>query len=481
MKICRPTKQQLEYLAWLDPFFMLDRIELFDGFVLMATEDTTDEETDVPVGLIICTEGEDHLAVEWLYVADGFREQGAGERLLAAVFDLAEENGLSRIAACIRYEYGQEIVCAGAKTYLKDHMFEQEEALPGEWLTDLTCLGTSSYFQNRPDRISEVTSAGIMNHKELKAAVQMLTKGNGTKMLYPLNGEEENLDRRISAFIHGEHGICGGLLIQVVGDTLYPVLLSADSLEDANALIYYALMNAKEKYDGSTRVRVILSDKSLVPLMNRMIPDRMIQTTRMMADADTYQAEKERLQTLTCAEFVSRVDEFIQLEETAEQEIPDTPDELPRAVEDQDLVVTLQQIGESSLLQPDETMYMVTAFEELDLLRIYTILSRCNDIRPCTWFHEDLGRLPITWFDHRLSCCLEKDGELEGLLLIHPDISGQLWVEYMMSGTAKNPGSSISMLKYAAHKALELYQPDTDVVIRRHRPEIALLTEKFFS
>ena len=93
---------------------------------------------------------------------------------------------------------------------------------------------------------------------------------------------------------------------------------------------------------------------------------------------------------------------------------------------------------------------------------------------------EDLGYLPMSWFECNVSSCSMADDKVDGVLLIRrlpsqtlePCLFTAFGIDYQ-----KNLG--IIMLS-SVQKVVEQYPEDTKVVIRRHSKDVKKLTDKLF-
>lgn len=197
----------------------------------------------------------------------------------------------------------------------------------------------------------------------------------------------------------------------------------------------------------------------------------------LTAEAASYHKDMNVSTELSCVEYESELDRAIQQAEG----FPAEPDE-SRAADEKDFIVKLKDIEKCELLKADKASGKVESIGGLSLEKLERTLKICNDRRPCTWFAEDITALPVDWFDPDLSCCMKTDDNIEGILLIHPESAGMLWIEYLyvMGPEQDTVNMIMHMLRFTAGKALEEYPPETEIVIRRHTEEIERLTQKLF-
>lgn len=85
-----------------------------------------------------------------------------------------------------------------------------------------------------------------------------------------------------------------------------------------------------------------------------------------------------------------------------------------------------------------------------------------------------------TYFENDVSCYSEDDDQINGLLLFHQNPSGGL-VVVVMAAIGSDYGKIIpQMIRHAVTNALELYPPETEVLIDRHNYASLALSEKLF-
>lgn len=93
---------------------------------------------------------------------------------------------------------------------------------------------------------------------------------------------------------------------------------------------------------------------------------------------------------------------------------------------------------------------------------------------------EDLPYLPRSYFENDISCFSEVDGVINGLFLCHKYPSGKLEVS-MIAAVGKDYVKILPfMIAVAVQNALDIYPPETEVIIDRHNYASLALGEKLF-
>ncbi len=73
---------------------------------------------------------------------------------------------------------------------------------------------------------------------------------------------------------------------------------------------------------------------------------------------------------------------------------------------------------------------------------------------------EDIGSLPLGWFDPDVSCCLIEDGRVYGLLLVHRLENGNLRIELMQIESHATKKDLLYLMRYALAAAVDKYGGD---------------------
>lgn len=128
--------------------------------------------------------------------------------------------------------------------------------------------------------------------------------------LYEMTGLPEGVDADVSCFLADGGQVRGGLLVQCIRRTvfderaermvatsepvLYPVLFGATSMQDASALLLFAMQAALAKYPGDTEVRIMLSNGLYQSFCNQILPKEQQITNRLLlAKVSEYKNENE--------------------------------------------------------------------------------------------------------------------------------------------------------------------------------------------
>ncbi|MCR4640398.1 MAG: hypothetical protein K5697_00030 [Lachnospiraceae bacterium] len=93
---------------------------------------------------------------------------------------------------------------------------------------------------------------------------------------------------------------------------------------------------------------------------------------------------------------------------------------------------------------------------------------------------EDISDLPLEWYEGELSCYVEADGRINGMLLLHRLTSGSIRVEFMSAFGPDARTDLLHLMQFSSRRALELYPEDTMLIIPRRDDSAEKLTGYLF-
>ena len=305
MKIGILMKEQRELFVDMDPFLMMERLELPGYFAMAATEFDEEENSELPAGLMIGEILSDKLIIEWIYVQNEFRNRGIAAQLLDAAFTIARKNNLPTVCAYLSEEWGRELVCPSEEVFLEAYGFGNRSSLAGEWLTNLRALSEQEYFQQSTDNLPIVTPLQQLISSQARTALDALAGKEDAVMLCPINGQQALFDEELSFLLSSKGEIKGGILVKCLSrnrnevregkvvllakeKVLYPVLLCASSESEQQALLSAALQAAMKKYAKDTEVHILLRDDRLDPFLKKLRLDDAIPCSMLSANVEEY-------------------------------------------------------------------------------------------------------------------------------------------------------------------------------------------------
>ena len=273
MKIGWLKKNQRHFFVDMDPFLMLERLDIPGYFALAASKTDAAGAQELPAGLLLAVMKADRLVIEWIYVRKEFRMRGIGDGLMQAAFTVARQNGIRQVSAYVNEEWGRELVCPNEGLFLDAYGFTEKQPLAGERLTSIRELS------EQLPRTNVTASRGIMvplqqlTRTQEEDALASLCALPQAQMLYPPVKGKALLDDELSVLLKSRGEVCGGLLIQCIARTryeliggkltqtkeqvLYPVYLCAETDDEAYMLFDAALQAAVKKYSKDTEVHIL--------------------------------------------------------------------------------------------------------------------------------------------------------------------------------------------------------------------------------
>ncbi len=90
---------------------------------------------------------------------------------------------------------------------------------------------------------------------------------------------------------------------------------------------------------------------------------------------------------------------------------------------------------------------------------------------------EDLGTIPMSWFEQQVSSYVETDDRVSGFLLVHMCASGRLKVEVFTSTESTARWDLLNMMTFSVKQAASIYPEDTEVVICRRDDDVMKLID----
>lgn len=292
MKIGLLNKDQRQLFVDMDPFLVLERMDLPGYFALAATETDEAGEQELPAGLMLCAKTESGLIIEWIYVQKAFRMRGIGDRLMETALTIARQNEWEYVEAYVNEEWGRELVCPGEELFLDAYGFTEKRPLPGEWLTSIRALSEQEHFKKVSEHGKIVVPLQQMTRAQAEEAYVALSALPQASMLYPPVDGKAFLDDELSFLLRSQGEVNGGLLLQCISrnqyeivdgkviqtkeQILYPVYLCAETIDDAKLLISAALRAAGKKYPKDTEIHVIVRTDRYRDLLQQILPDDVI-------------------------------------------------------------------------------------------------------------------------------------------------------------------------------------------------------------
>ncbi len=79
---------------------------------------------------------------------------------------------------------------------------------------------------------------------------------------------------------------------------------------------------------------------------------------------------------------------------------------------------------------------------------------------------EDLSQLPLSWYEADISCAGVIDGVVNGMLLLHKNSIGELYVKLMFGNAKMNKSDFIRMIQFSILETTKKYEADTVIRVK---------------
>ncbi len=170
------------------------------------------------------------------------------------------------------------------------------------------------------------------------------------------------------------------------------------------------------------------------------------------------------------------VESFYLLEEEAEARILTEAGFSFEKREDEILTVTLADLSASKLGKKKRIPGHVGNIEDLSVLQFRDAVKQIL-FKGHTGILEDIPYLPKSWFDGKVSACVSSGGKIPGLFLVRRTPTGILVPALLYAYGPESKVDVLYMLRYSVQQALQIYPPETKVVIHRKYASIRALTD----
>ncbi|MCR5654480.1 MAG: GNAT family N-acetyltransferase [Lachnospiraceae bacterium] len=270
MKLVWISYEQIEYFRELVPPIYMDMMGLPNCFALGAVSE--EDEYDVAAGIVIFTMHPGNRSViQWFYVADAYENLGLGTDLLEAIHVMHKDTEGKKLSVLIGEDEVDKNDWSVAASFFLDRGFHRIKKLPGMWYFPVKRLLKQTFFDKalREEKLlGDVVAWKDLSEKErdhlLKACGEDLPKEIPNRATY---------DPEYSCVVRSAQGFAGVFLIRKGGNTCFPVLLKADSLEFEEKLVMAAMLQACERDDPDEKVMIMAYKLTTADKMDWYLPD----------------------------------------------------------------------------------------------------------------------------------------------------------------------------------------------------------------
>ena len=149
-----------------------------------------------------------------------------------------------------------------------------------------------------------------------------------------------------------------------------------------------------------------------------------------------------------------------------------------RTITGRDLIVTVNDLQRLKLHKKKSPFYVQP-------LKVLNLRQFSNGIADCMYqgrkgILEDLAWLANKFFEPDVSACILMDEKAKGFLLVHKTGSGVLVVDLLFTMGVNGSRDVLELIRHSVRTALELYPPETKVLLRRHNQTVRALVDRLF-
>lgn len=469
MRVLKLNRNEQQYFLEMDPLMLMERGNVGDSYVLGGVLEDESTGTDIPVGLAVCSETEDTLMIIWLSISSKYRRQGYASELMNEIILRAVEGKKKYIGAYFENSFLRKTLCLGEREFFQGRGFIRRQSLSGEWFSDVKTALKQLNFEKRPDG----HSVNAMSEFPKTALAQYMTEiiaNENTAVLSKLERRSREFDEAVGQIMLDRNGhVTGALLVDTIGDVLYPVAFLADSTEKQRELIYEALNAAAKKYGRDMPIHVILQTERFAGIMNSLLPEMALENYVLFAETE------ELLQEYA-------------FDDSLYDPYPELPEDFNLVVQVNDLKqylkagpdrsITLGEFARSKLVKEQKLPEQVEAISSLSMREFLEALMDCSYYGYSGVFECKPNQFCLEWFAPEISCCIRENGRVTNLLLIHESEDGSLRPLLLFAKGAEYRQNLTLLVRFACLTALEQYPEDSVINIRCHDELSTALCDK---
>lgn len=288
----------------LDAFLPMDLYEktallsLPGSFALGVTMEKGEE--DDPAGLIVCTQDEDRLVIEWIYVIPEYRNEGIGSELLYLAFCEGEARGFVDVAARISGEFEANDYGWDSRSFFENDVFSGTETGECDWRISFREL---EKILRKDEEINEASAKKViqlcnLDPGALKTAAEALEERFEDSLSLPMARAIRVTNGKTSFLLKKGNDYAGILLIRKVGQTWYPYLLCATDDEVRETLIRAALYYSEDVCMPKDEIAIALKTISTRRLLQKIgLPGQEYDVTYFLCSMKAFAKRKAEMET----------------------------------------------------------------------------------------------------------------------------------------------------------------------------------------
>ena len=284
-----------EHFEFMDPFEKMDMLALPGSFGLGVFAE--EEKEDVPAGHIICSEEDDRLYIDWLYVRPEYRGQGIASELMYLSFEEGAARGSADVAARISDEFEEVFPEWDTWGFFENDVFsdvEDDESVLRLGYADLSKLLVKEESLNAKAAGNKgISILSDVSDKEKGKAVKDLKARFGKRVLVPIEQAFAMADADMSFLLKSGDEYTGAFFMRKTGRTWYPYLLEAAGIDEMELLARAALYNSEDCCTAKDKIEIRIQRPVVRELIDKLqIPGEEYRITNLVADMNAFIKQK---------------------------------------------------------------------------------------------------------------------------------------------------------------------------------------------
>ena len=249
MKTIELHGEYLERFLRMDPFGQACVLGLRGSFALGTTMEQEDG-TDKPAALVIVSEEDDRLVINWLYVRPEYRGLSLGSRLMQLVFEEAVARGVSEVCARITDEFEESGVDWNTDSFFVNEVFKDLEVVLSEirfTMKDLArILDDEAELNEEAASDKSVLPIGVISEKDKQIIIEKLNDNFDVQLSAEAGFLFSAGDENMSFVMVKDGEVRGAIFTRKTGNTWYIYSLVAKEPSDAERLIRTAMYHGED-------------------------------------------------------------------------------------------------------------------------------------------------------------------------------------------------------------------------------------------
>ena len=259
MDIVSLRKEEMRFFRWMDPAKLLDRLELPHYFALAAMIDGD------PAGLLIASIKRKELAIEWIYVAPGYRRMGIASAFIKHL--VKRMKGKTLVAHLLEGDHSPAEEAAGL--FLESRRFEKTPDVYLQWRIDHKKIAAIPMFKDGQHPAGVRKLSELPAYMRQTAVKELAAKSSAITALFAPDILMA-FDPEVSCAVLQDGEPAAVLLLKQTGDLIYPISVYASRPVHARQMLLFAQQRMEEKAKNGYILCIDTSQQRAVKLAEQV-------------------------------------------------------------------------------------------------------------------------------------------------------------------------------------------------------------------